>query len=104
MSELVPGDGPEGALYERGNVTFHTTMGNITLELYWDHAPKTCRNFYELAKRQYYTHTIFHRVVPVGCVDEDSEDIKLLYCRAFVSRAATQPAQAREANPYTAST
>ncbi|RUS23030.1 hypothetical protein BC937DRAFT_93243, partial [Endogone sp. FLAS-F59071] len=24
---------------ERGNVVFQTSMGNITMELYWDHAP-----------------------------------------------------------------
>lgn len=29
--------------------------GQITLELYTEHAPKTCNNFYELAKRGYYS-------------------------------------------------
>ena len=41
-----------------------TSMGDITLELYWDHAPKTCRNFYELAKKGYYKGVIFHRIIP----------------------------------------
>merc|ERR1711977_164025 len=49
---------------ERGNVVFETGMGQIMVELYWDHAPKTCRNFYELAKRGYYTGTVFHRIIP----------------------------------------
>jgi hypothetical protein len=35
-------------------VVLHTSAGEIGCELYWDHAPKTCRNFYELAKRGYY--------------------------------------------------
>jgi len=38
-------------------------MGEIAFELYWDHAPKTCRNFQELAKRGYYNNTVFHRVI-----------------------------------------
>lgn len=39
-------------------------MGEIVIELYWDHAPNTCRNFAELAKRGYYDGTIFHRIIP----------------------------------------
>lgn len=38
-------------------------MGKIIVELYWDHAPNTCRNFAELARRGYYNSTKFHRVV-----------------------------------------
>ncbi|XP_043572667.1 peptidyl-prolyl cis-trans isomerase-like 1 isoform X1 [Chiloscyllium plagiosum] len=44
-------------------VTLETTMGNITLELYWKHAPKTCKNFAELIRRGYYNSTKFHRVI-----------------------------------------
>ena len=51
----------------RGGVTLDTSMGNIKIELYWDHAPKqvlfkqiayllthfrTCRNFYELVMKE----------------------------------------------------
>lgn len=39
-------------------------MGDITIELYWDHAPKTCRNFAELVRRGYYNDTKFHRIIP----------------------------------------
>jgi len=45
-------------------VLLSTTMGDITIELYWDHSPNTCRNFAELARRGYYNNTIFHRVIP----------------------------------------
>lgn len=38
-------------------------MGVITIELYWNHAPKTCKNFFELARRGYYNSTIFHRII-----------------------------------------
>ncbi|CAO3614697.1 unnamed protein product [Cunninghamella echinulata] len=37
--------------------------GPIEIELYWNHAPKTCKNFYELAKRGYYDGVSFHRVI-----------------------------------------
>ncbi|KNE63412.1 peptidyl-prolyl cis-trans isomerase-like 1 [Allomyces macrogynus ATCC 38327] len=49
---------------ELGNVVLETTMGPITLELYWDHAPRTCRNFYELVRRGYYNGIKFHRIIP----------------------------------------
>jgi len=38
-------------------------MGKMIIELYWDHAPNTCRNFAELSRRGYYNSTKFHRVV-----------------------------------------
>ena len=50
---------------DQGLVTLETSMGNIEIELYWKHAPNTCKNFYELAKRGYYDKTIFHRIVKV---------------------------------------
>src|ERR1700683_347241 len=59
--------------------TLHTNQGNIVIRLFPDHAPKTVRNFVELAEggRQWtdprtgrestdklYDGTIFHRVIP----------------------------------------
>ncbi|EJU00695.1 hypothetical protein DACRYDRAFT_89658 [Dacryopinax primogenitus] len=44
-------------------VFINTSMGDIEVELYTQHAPKTCRNFSELAKRGYYDGTIFHRII-----------------------------------------
>jgi len=38
-------------------------MGDIDIELYWKHAPNTCRNFAELAKRGYYNGVPFHRII-----------------------------------------
>ena len=43
---------------------FNDSMGKMVLELYWDHAPKTCRNFAELAQRGYYNNSILHRIIP----------------------------------------
>ncbi len=39
-------------------------QGAITLELYNDHAPNTCKNFASLAQRGYYNNVIVHRVIP----------------------------------------
>lgn len=38
-------------------------MGELVIELYWKHAPITCRNFAELARRGYYNGTKFHRII-----------------------------------------
>ncbi|KAL8824872.1 MAG: hypothetical protein Q9191_004764 [Dirinaria sp. TL-2023a] len=46
------------------NVALDTTMGSIVVELYNDHAPKTCRNFASLAQKGYYNNVIVHRIIP----------------------------------------
>jgi cyclophilin family peptidyl-prolyl cis-trans isomerase len=42
---------------------FETSMGNIKVELFYDLAPKTCRNFMDLAERNFFDGVIFHRVI-----------------------------------------
>ena len=44
-------------------VTFETTEGKIVLELDYQRAPITVRNFLELIDEQFYDNTIFHRVI-----------------------------------------
>ncbi|KII72530.1 Peptidyl-prolyl cis-trans isomerase-like 1 [Thelohanellus kitauei] len=44
-------------------VRLSTSMGDIFIELYWKHAPRTCKNFYELTRRGYYNNTRFHRMI-----------------------------------------
>ncbi|ETW10065.1 peptidyl-prolyl cis-trans isomerase-like 1 [Aphanomyces invadans] len=44
-------------------VDFETSMGTFTMELYMQHAPRTCKNIIELARRGYYDNTIFHRII-----------------------------------------
>lgn len=44
-------------------VVFHTSVGDITVELNADKAPKTVTNFVELAKSGYYNDQLFHRVI-----------------------------------------
>ncbi|GHJ83958.1 hypothetical protein NliqN6_0360 [Naganishia liquefaciens] len=45
-------------------VTLDTSVGSLTVELYTDHAPKTCKNFTELTRRGYYDGILFHRIIP----------------------------------------
>lgn len=44
-------------------VQMATSLGNITLELYPDKAPKTVENFLRYADEGFYDNTIFHRVI-----------------------------------------
>ena len=44
-------------------VTLHTSMGDITLELDAEKAPKTVANFLQYARDGFYDGTIFHRVI-----------------------------------------
>lgn len=45
-------------------VTLKTNMGDITLQLFPEEAPKTVENFVGLAEKGYYDGVIFHRVIP----------------------------------------
>jgi cyclophilin family peptidyl-prolyl cis-trans isomerase len=44
--------------------TFHTSEGQIELELFPKDAPKTVENFTTLAGKGFYDGLIFHRVIP----------------------------------------
>ncbi|XP_046357827.1 peptidyl-prolyl cis-trans isomerase-like 1 [Haliotis rufescens] len=50
--------------WQPAQCTLETTMGTIIVELYWKHAPNTCRNFAELCRRGYYNGIKFHRIIP----------------------------------------
>jgi peptidyl-prolyl cis-trans isomerase B (cyclophilin B) len=44
-------------------ITFHTTMGDISIELDFDKAPISSANFLSYAKDNFYNDTVFHRVI-----------------------------------------
>ncbi|KAG6840963.1 heme binding [Blastosporella zonata] len=46
------------------SIILETSLGEVQLELYWNHAPRTCKNFADLAKKGYYNGVIFHRIIP----------------------------------------
>ena len=43
--------------------TIHTNLGVLTVKLFDDVAPKTVKNFVELAEKGYYNGVIFHRII-----------------------------------------
>jgi len=45
-------------------VTLTTNKGEIELQLFPEHAPKTVNNFVFLAEQSFYDGVIFHRVIP----------------------------------------
>ncbi len=59
-------------------ITLHTNFGDITIELDFDNAPKSCANFLEYAKEGAYDGTIFHRVIPGFMVQGGGFDEKMV--------------------------
>lgn len=47
-----------------GKILFHTSFGDLDIELWPMQAPKACRNFVQLCLEGYYDNTIFHRLIP----------------------------------------
>lgn len=45
-------------------VTFHTTLGDITIEVDHEKAPISAANFVQYAEDGFYNGTIFHRIIP----------------------------------------
>jgi cyclophilin family peptidyl-prolyl cis-trans isomerase len=64
---LVFAESSEGAAMEEKKVNpsviIETSLGNITVELSQDKAPKTVANFLEYVKAGYFKGTVFHRVI-----------------------------------------
>ena len=46
------------------NILLSTNLGQFEIELYWNHAPKTCRNIHQLAVKGYFDNSIMHRIIP----------------------------------------
>ncbi|UQB43292.1 peptidyl-prolyl cis-trans isomerase [Thiomicrospira microaerophila] len=45
-------------------VTFHTTMGDIKIEVNHEQAPISAANFVQYAEDGFYNGTLFHRIIP----------------------------------------
>jgi len=54
-AEVAPAPSPR--------VLFKTSMGDFTIELYPDKAPKSVENFLQYVRDRYYDGTVFHRVI-----------------------------------------
>lgn len=44
--------------------TIQTNHGDVVLNLFGDHAPKTVKNFVDLSEKGFYDGVIFHRIIP----------------------------------------
>lgn len=55
--------GAEGVEAENPKVVLDTSMGKIVLELYMEKAPETVQNFLGYIDAEFYSGTIFHRVI-----------------------------------------
>lgn len=49
-------------------VLMKTNKGDITIEFYPEHAPRTVKNFLDLTKKGFYNGVLFHRVIPAFVV------------------------------------
>ena len=58
---VAPAAGLEGA--DNPVVVIETSLGNITVEVYPDRAPKSVENFLGYVKDGFYDGTVFHRVI-----------------------------------------
>ncbi len=52
------------SIFANTNMQIKTNMGNIDIELYDDKAPVSVKNFESYVKSNFYSGTIFHRVIP----------------------------------------
>ncbi|KAL7041112.1 hypothetical protein ACKWTF_000649 [Chironomus riparius] len=60
---MINRNGIPDKAWQPSSVTLETSLGNFTIELYWKHAPLTCRNFAELTRRGFYNRIKFHRCI-----------------------------------------
>ena len=64
MIALFAGANAEAQTAPDPRVTFHTTMGDIVIELWPEKAPETVENFLSYSNSGHFKDTIFHRVIP----------------------------------------
>ncbi len=76
----------------RPEVLLHTSMGDITLELYPDKSPKSVANFLEYVRDGFYDGTVFHRVINGYLIQGG------LYTRQLTPRRTRAPVPAEADN------
>ena len=58
-------------------IKFTTTKGDVTVELDFENAPKTCANFQQYVEEGYYDGKIFHRVIDGFMVQGGGFDVDM---------------------------
>ncbi len=64
----APSAAPTVAAAAAPRVLMKTSLGEITIELFPDKAPKSVENFLQYVRDKHYDGTIFHRVIPTFMV------------------------------------
>jgi len=93
-------------------VLLHTNMGDVTVELYQEKAPKTVDNFLQYVKDGFYDGTVFHRVIAGFMIQGGgwTRDLQRKRARAPIHNEANNGlsnvrgtlAMARTADPHSA--
>lgn len=97
---------------ERSKVLMQTSMGDITIELDREHAPKTVENFVNYVSKGFFEGTVFHRVIPNFMIQGGgfTEDLKQKAVDAPIQNEANNGlknkrgtlAMARTSDPHSA--
>lgn len=81
-----------GAFSSGLQIEIRTNLGNITLELYPDKAPKTVANFIQYVNEGFYKDTVFHRVIPGFMIQGGG------FTRELAEKPTRQPIENEAAN------
>ena len=71
-------------------VQINTSYGPFIMELYPEQAPKTVNNFLSYVDKDFYTGTIFHRVINQFVVQGGGMNQKLQFKNWLISRLTDQ--------------
>ncbi len=58
-------------------VLIETSSGDMLVELFPEHAPKTVENFLSYMESEFYVNTIFHRVIPGFMIQGGGMDVRM---------------------------
>jgi cyclophilin family peptidyl-prolyl cis-trans isomerase len=61
-----------------GNAVLETVHGDIEISFFADKAPEHVKNFQDLAKKDFYNGTTFHRVIPGFMIQGGDPTLKAL--------------------------
>lgn len=64
VAQAAPAAPIAPALAAHPQVKLHTSLGDITIELFPDKAPRTVANFLQYVQDGFYDGTVFHRAIP----------------------------------------
>lgn len=112
QAESISTEAAKSGQQTNTKVVISTNLGDITLELFDNKAPKTVANFVRYANEGFYKGTIFHRVIPnfmiqgggfTEAMQRKSTHAPIVNeAQAFVPNVRGSIAMARTNNPHSA--